>query len=133
MATSTIDSSLPPLTAVYPPSKPDISRESSQTCALISHLNMQPHIEGGYFVETDRDALRVPNPFIGKQSEREEERKKEQEREREREATQERERNNTRKRERNNTRRRERRRNTTSPTSDRHPTNTISKKRRQLN
>ena len=75
MATSTIDSSLPPLTAVYPPSKPDISRESSQTRALISHLNMQPHIEGGYFVETDRDALRVPNPFIGKQSEREEERK----------------------------------------------------------
>jgi len=83
MATSTIDSSLPPLTAVYPPSKPDISRESSQTRALISHLNMQPHIEGGYFVETDRDALRVPNPFIGKQSEREEERKNEREKERE--------------------------------------------------
>lgn len=83
MATSTIDSSLPLLTAVYPPSKPDISRESSQTRALISHLNMQPHIEGGYFVETDRDALRVPNPFIGKQSEREEERKNEREKERE--------------------------------------------------
>ena len=93
MATSTIDSSLPPLTAVYPPSKPDISRESSQTRALISHLNMQPHIEGGYFVETDRDALRVPNPFIGKQSEREEERKNKREKERERE------RSNTRKRE----------------------------------
>lgn len=25
---------------------------------------MQEHIEGGYFVETDRDPLRVPNPFI---------------------------------------------------------------------
>ena len=98
MATSTIDSSLPPLTAVYPPSKPDISRESSQTRALISHLNMQPHIEGGYFVETDRDALRVPNPFLGKQSERG--RNKEHERENEREATQERERDNTRSRER---------------------------------
>ncbi|KAL9070569.1 MAG: hypothetical protein Q9157_005773 [Trypethelium eluteriae] len=25
---------------------------------------MQPHIEGGYFVETDRDSHRVPNPFL---------------------------------------------------------------------
>ena len=106
MATSTIDSSLPLLTAVYPPSKPDISRESSQTRALISHLNMQPHIEGGYFVETDRDALRVPNPFLGKQSEGG--RNKEHERENEREATQERAKNNARRRDRNNTTSRER-------------------------
>lgn len=61
--TSTIDRSLPPLTPTYPPSKPSLDRESPQTRALISHLNLQPHIEGGYFVETDRDALRVPNPF----------------------------------------------------------------------
>ncbi|MCJ1401026.1 hypothetical protein MMC11_004238 [Xylographa trunciseda] len=30
---------------------------------LISKLNLQAHLEGGYFVETDRDPLRVPNPF----------------------------------------------------------------------
>ena len=30
---------------------------------LISNLNLQTHVEGGYFVETDRDPLRVPNPF----------------------------------------------------------------------
>ncbi|MCJ1433281.1 hypothetical protein MMC27_002640 [Xylographa pallens] len=30
---------------------------------LISKLNLQTHLEGGYFVETDRDPLRVPNPF----------------------------------------------------------------------
>jgi len=65
MATSTVEPSLPPLKATYPPSKPDILRETPQTRALISHLNMQPHIEGGYFVETDRDTRRVPNPFIG--------------------------------------------------------------------
>ena len=61
--TSTIDSTLTPLTPSYPPSKPSLDRESPQTRALITHLNLQPHIEGGYFVETDRDTLRVPNPF----------------------------------------------------------------------
>jgi len=65
MTTSKIDPSLPPLTPTYQPSKPDLSRENPQTRALISHLNLQPHIEGGYFVETDRDARRVPNPFLG--------------------------------------------------------------------
>ncbi|KAM0723534.1 hypothetical protein Q7P37_000521 [Cladosporium fusiforme] len=60
---STVDPSLPPLTPTYPPSKPSLDRESSQTRAIISHLKLQPHIEGGYFVETDRDARRVPNPF----------------------------------------------------------------------
>ena len=30
---------------------------------LIKALNLQQHPEGGYFVETDRDPLLVPNPF----------------------------------------------------------------------
>ncbi|MCJ1393543.1 hypothetical protein MMC18_006418 [Xylographa bjoerkii] len=30
---------------------------------LISKLNLQRNLEGGYFVETDRDPLRIPNPF----------------------------------------------------------------------
>jgi hypothetical protein len=62
-STSTIDSSLSPLTPTYPTRKPSLSNESPQSSALITHLNLQPHIEGGYFVETDRDTRRVPNPF----------------------------------------------------------------------
>lgn len=31
--------------------------------SAITTLNLQTHIEGGYFVETDRDPLQVPNPF----------------------------------------------------------------------
>lgn len=30
----------------------------------ISTLKLQPHPEGGYFVETDRDPYQVPNPFM---------------------------------------------------------------------
>nr|OQO25361.1 hypothetical protein B0A51_08102 [Rachicladosporium sp. CCFEE 5018] len=37
--------------------------ESPYLKSLISHLSLQPHPEGGYFVETDRNTLRVPNPF----------------------------------------------------------------------
>lgn len=29
----------------------------------ITTLSLQPHIEGGYFAETDRDPLLIPNPF----------------------------------------------------------------------
>ena len=60
---STVDPSLAPLAPTYPPSKPSLDRESAQSRALIDHLNLIPHIEGGYFVETDRDTLRLPNPF----------------------------------------------------------------------
>jgi uncharacterized protein len=31
--------------------------------STIKSLNLQEHIEGGYFVETDRDKLLIPNPF----------------------------------------------------------------------
>ncbi|OCL10346.1 hypothetical protein AOQ84DRAFT_387574 [Glonium stellatum] len=37
--------------------------ESPKTQAIIKTLNLQPHLEGGYFVETDRDFRTVPNPF----------------------------------------------------------------------
>lgn len=30
---------------------------------VIARLGLQQHPEGGYYVETDRDPLRVPNPF----------------------------------------------------------------------
>jgi len=33
--------------------------------ALIETLKLQIHIEGGYFVETDRQAAKIPSPFAG--------------------------------------------------------------------
>ena len=59
--TSTVDSSLPPLAPTFPPSRS--ASDSAKIASLISTLNLQNHIEGGYFVETDRDPLRMPNPF----------------------------------------------------------------------
>ena len=37
--------------------------ETSQVQSVINKLKLLRHPEGGYFVETDRDTLRVPNPF----------------------------------------------------------------------
>lgn len=37
--------------------------EPPSTAAIIQALNMIPHIEGGYFAETDRDPLLIPSPF----------------------------------------------------------------------
>ena len=37
--------------------------ESPQIQEIITSLNLQPHIEGGYFVETDRAPDIVPSPF----------------------------------------------------------------------
>jgi len=31
---------------------------------VIDTLGLQPHIEGGYFVKTDKDQLRIPSPFV---------------------------------------------------------------------
>lgn len=44
------------------PSKVD-AIEKSSVQAIIDALSLQKHVEGGYFVETDRDTRRVPNPF----------------------------------------------------------------------
>jgi predicted cupin superfamily sugar epimerase len=37
--------------------------ESSSTASIISALNLEKHVEGGYFAEIDRDPLTIPNPF----------------------------------------------------------------------
>ncbi|KAL6249195.1 hypothetical protein RBB50_004258 [Rhinocladiella similis] len=64
--TSTSTSSFPPaadttyarsLLAHPPSSDPAAIRRA------ISALSLQAHIEGGFFAETDRDALLIPNPF----------------------------------------------------------------------
>ena len=61
---SSIDPAIPPLKPHYAPPQPGSARKESATLqSLIDHLHLQPHIEGGYFVETDRDATQVPNPF----------------------------------------------------------------------
>jgi hypothetical protein len=44
-----------------PDSAPDMEYPSIQH--TIDTLHLQRHIEGGYFFETDRDPLRIPNPF----------------------------------------------------------------------
>ncbi|KAK4976762.1 hypothetical protein LTR42_002807 [Elasticomyces elasticus] len=58
---STIDASLAPLKPIFDPKHPQ--RETDVLQAIIEKLGLQQHVEGGYFVETDRDDLRVPNPF----------------------------------------------------------------------
>lgn len=44
-----------------------VSARAADNAAIsqtLSTLNLQPHPEGGYFVETDRDPFEVPNPFM---------------------------------------------------------------------
>ncbi|KAL8740648.1 MAG: hypothetical protein Q9190_006678 [Brigantiaea leucoxantha] len=56
----------PKLAVPIQPSFPLAKRNRKETTAtkiFIDTLNLQPHPEGGYFVETDRDPLRVLNPF----------------------------------------------------------------------
>jgi len=38
--------------------------ETTTVQHLINALHLQKHPEGGYYAETDRDKLRVPNPFL---------------------------------------------------------------------
>jgi predicted cupin superfamily sugar epimerase len=49
--------------------QPTRVQESESTHALIQTLSLQSHIEGGYFVETDRDPRKVSNPFLDATSE----------------------------------------------------------------
>jgi predicted cupin superfamily sugar epimerase len=60
---STIDPSISPLNPVYTYNPHSTTPESEPSKTLITHLGLQRHIEGGYFVELDRDPLTVPNPF----------------------------------------------------------------------
>lgn len=58
---STIDPSCSPLKPIFTPS--DSDSEPEQTRALIQKLDLEPHPEGGYFRETDRDPFKISNPF----------------------------------------------------------------------
>ncbi|KAK2792713.1 hypothetical protein FQN52_002775 [Onygenales sp. PD_12] len=48
---------------VYPSTSPP-APETVTVQKTIDTLSLQRHIEGGYFVETDRDPLLIPNPFL---------------------------------------------------------------------
>lgn len=41
---------------------PDTQPDTSTIQATLATLSLQSHVEGGYFVETDRNPLRIPNP-----------------------------------------------------------------------
>ncbi len=49
--------------AAHPQSEP------AEILSIVSALGLQRHPEGGYFVETDRDTTKIPNPFIRQGSE----------------------------------------------------------------
>jgi predicted cupin superfamily sugar epimerase len=44
------------------------STESDKILSLVASLNLIPHIEGGYFIETDRAPDTVPSPFPSEKS-----------------------------------------------------------------
>ncbi|EMC99491.1 hypothetical protein BAUCODRAFT_338287 [Baudoinia panamericana UAMH 10762] len=60
-SSSSVDPSLPRLEPLFDPF--DSQAESVALQQIIQLLGLQNHPEGGYFVETDRDALRIPSPF----------------------------------------------------------------------
>lgn len=44
------------------------TNESAEILSLVTSLNLMPHIEGGYFVETDRARDTTPSPFPSEKS-----------------------------------------------------------------
>jgi hypothetical protein len=65
MPSSSIPNVSQKLTPTYPPpstANPQES-ESPSTRSLIAALQLEKHIEGGYFAEIDRHPLTIPNPF----------------------------------------------------------------------
>ncbi|TQB77521.1 hypothetical protein MPDQ_000062 [Monascus purpureus] len=54
---------------IYPiPDNSTARKEAPSIQKTIQTLHLIPHIEGGYFVETDRDPLRIPNPFLSQEN-----------------------------------------------------------------
>lgn len=61
----------PPDSSLYSPyftpsTSSETADESPAVQQIISSLSLLSHPEGGRYVETDRDARIVPNPFLGK-------------------------------------------------------------------
>ncbi|KAJ5199987.1 Protein of unknown function DUF985 [Penicillium cf. griseofulvum] len=59
-----MDISISQIKPAFPsPLNPSQEAEAPAIQSIINALNLQPHPEGGYFSETDRDPHRVPNPY----------------------------------------------------------------------
>ena len=50
---------------IVPTFRGESATEHPGSQSIIDTLKLQKHPEGGYYVETDRDQLRIPNPFPG--------------------------------------------------------------------
>jgi len=59
------------ITQIYTPNSS--ATEPANTQAVIAALNLQVHVEGGYYAEIDRNPLTIPNPFLAKNGGDEEE------------------------------------------------------------
>ena len=59
---SSIDPAIPPIKHFYHPDGNFPNNAQAKT--TINKLGLEEHPEGGYFVQTDRDNLRVPNPYL---------------------------------------------------------------------
>lgn len=69
MMADQLDVPLSQIKPVYPPSRGvGPKQEPPAVQQTIDILHLQPHIEGGYYVETDRDPLNIPNPFLSSSS-----------------------------------------------------------------
>ncbi|KAL1976046.1 hypothetical protein VTN31DRAFT_4438 [Thermomyces dupontii] len=61
-----LDTTLAEIKPIFPP-KRGLGQPAEEPRAVretIQRLGLQAHVEGGYFVETDRDPRKVPNPFL---------------------------------------------------------------------
>ena len=62
ISSSSIDPSIPSLEPVFNPTASHPNSAVSE--AVIKTLKLEPHPEGGYYVQTDRDRSHVPNPYL---------------------------------------------------------------------
>lgn len=60
--TNIMDIPLSQIKPIYSPTTPP-SSDSPEIQQTITTLNLQPHVEGGFYVCTDKSPLRIPNPF----------------------------------------------------------------------
>ncbi|GIJ99908.1 hypothetical protein Aspvir_003922 [Aspergillus viridinutans] len=63
-----MDIPIPSIKPIYHPSPTTSTPKSKSVQTTIQTLHLQPHPEGGYYAETDRPPLQIPNPHRKDQS-----------------------------------------------------------------
>ncbi|GFG06732.1 cupin domain protein [Aspergillus udagawae] len=63
-----MDIPIPSIKPIYHPSPTTPTPKSKPVHTALQTLHLQPHPEGGYYAETDRHPLRIPNPYSQDQS-----------------------------------------------------------------